>query len=122
MKLEYQQWSYVTNEPYSIRKFVAGIKEMSYAEILDEIEREIKGVFAGSHGVKGAIAERARGSEDYILALQRFQDFISYNRFRGEFSKYEGRLFFSVLKTLVERAELPPERLEIERQIETLQP
>ena len=124
MNIKHQQWSYITTAPYSIAKFIGGVKEenLKYREILEEIKREMDGVFSVSHRAKGADAERARRSEEYIEALQKFESFLMYGKFRPSTTSYEGRLFFSVVKMLVERGEFDHTRLDIERRIESLVP
>ena len=87
----------------NIRDFIERIKDLNWHEMIQETELEIK--------------SRPKVC-DYLDSLQRFERFIRYHNFPNRILQHEARLFFSVLKGLVERGDCSPSSLEIERQIE----
>jgi hypothetical protein len=105
---------------YSISEFLNKMREKNPTDILQEVEWEMDRVRYVSHRIKGAVAARQAGSVEYFYALERFHRFISSNSFYRGTSQHEAKLFVSVLKSLVDRGELPRSALDVERHIARL--
>jgi hypothetical protein len=105
---------------YDIREFFRSRKQKPLSEILADTRAEEERIKYVSVRVKGAVAAKEAGSVAYLYALERFEEFINTNAFPRRTNRNEAILFFSILKTAVERGELPAGALKIESQIEHL--
>jgi hypothetical protein len=103
------------NSPeYDFDRFIAKIKDLDLAEILDRIHEEIRQTerLIGPH-VRGAPERRKSGAPEYVNLLKGTYYALSNNQRPSSVQPWDLRRMWPIWESLVRRGQLAPEALKL---------